>query len=153
MRASSRVCLVPLLLLAPVVLGCEGPTGFFSGGALSGPVATAPDGWVLPSGASWGTGQLETNPADPYSVNLNYTIVEGVLYVNAGDTETQWVVNMDADPRVRLRIDGTVYELRAERVTDRAEVDRFAPAWTAQGAWARDPSELDELWLYRLRPR
>ncbi|MCP5040560.1 MAG: nitroreductase family deazaflavin-dependent oxidoreductase, partial [bacterium] len=66
--------------------------------------------------------QLETNPEDPYSVNIAYTVVDDQLYIYAGDTRTQWVENMEADPRVRFRLDDTIYELRAERVTDRNKI-------------------------------
>lgn len=67
--------------------------------------------------------------------------------------ETQWVQNMEADSNVRLRIDGVVYELRAERVTDPAEIARFGKAWTSQSSLMRDPSELEQAWVYRLHAR
>ena len=86
-------------------------------------------------------------------MNLVYTRMDGVLYVNAGDTETQWVVNMSEDPDVRLRIDGAIYPLRAERCTDAEEIARFGRVWTAQSRFRRDPSDLDEVWIYRLVPR
>jgi hypothetical protein len=54
---------------------------------------------------------------------------------------------------VRARIDGSVYELRAHRVVDDAEMRAFAVAWTSLGAWARDPTKLGEVWVYRLEPR
>ncbi len=57
------------------------------------------------------------------------------------------------DPRVRLRMDGVLYDLRAERVTDSAEIAEFAAAWTSQSMFRRDPTALDEVWLYRLVPR
>ena len=97
--------------------------------------------------------QLETRPDDPYSVNIAYTVMEGRLYVNAGDTETRWVQHMSADPRVRLRLDGVIYELRAERVSDPDELAAFARAWTSQSVFRRDPTQLDEVWLYRLVAR
>ena len=140
-----------LALLVFSVLGCEGPTGFFPGGALAGEVAPTPSGWA--SVGEWGTAQLETNPTEPYSINLAYTVLDGTLSVNAGDTETQWVQHMSADPRVRLRIDGTLYELRAERVIDAEEIARFGEAWTSQSRFRRDPSELDPVWVYRLVAR
>ena len=77
-------------------------------------------------------------------------MIEGSLYINAGDTETQWVKNMTADPLIRLRLDGVLYELRAERVTDVAAIARFGEVWTSQSMFMRDPSELDEAFVYRL---
>ncbi len=73
--------------------------------------------------------------------------------MNAGDTETQWVKNIAASPLVRLRMDGVLYELRAERVTDREEIAGFGAAWASQSTFRRDPTKLDEIWLHRLVPR
>ena len=139
--------LVSLLL----AVACSGPVGLLPGGALDGPEPPAPADWTFAGSA--GTAQLETRPDEPYSVNLAYTILGGRLYVNAGDTETQWVENMSADPRVRLRVDGNVYALRAERVTDAAELDAFGAAWTSQSLFRRDPRKLEEVWVYRLVAR
>ena len=144
--------LAPLLLFLFVATGCNGPLPFLGGGALSGDVVAAPESW-----GEWTESvnviQLETNPAVPYSVNIAYTIVGEQLYVYAGDTKTRWVEDMEADPRVRFRRDGLVYELRAERVSGDAERLAFAKVWAARGAFSRDPQTLDEVWLYRLLPR
>ena len=43
-----------------------------------------------------------------------------------------------------------LYSLRAERVTDAAEIAAFAEAWTNQSMFRRDPTELTEVWIYRL---
>jgi hypothetical protein len=76
-----------------------------------------------------------------------------VLYVNAGGTETQWVKNMKADPEVRLLVEDTLYDLRAERVTSKEEVAAFSQAWLAQSTFRRDPEGYDEVWIYRLIAR
>ena len=81
-----------------------GPLGLLPGGKLDGEVGPMPASWAF-AGAS-GQVQLETRPDDPYSVNVNYTIVDGRLYVNAGNTETAWVKNIEANPNVRLRMEG-----------------------------------------------
>ena len=142
--------LAMVLVLAP--LGCGGgPFGLLPGSGLEGEVRQLPADWDF-AGSS-GTAQLETKPDEPYSVNLAYTILDGVLYINAGDTETQWVQNMDVNPNVRLRIDGVIYELRAERVTDAEEIARFGKAWTSGSRFMRDPAELEEAWVYRLGAR
>lgn len=127
---------------------CSGPCGLLPGGALSGETRPVPDDWSFAGDA--GTMQLESRPGDPYSVNIAYTIIDGVFYINAGDTETAWVKNIAADPLVKARIDGALYELRAVRVTDDAEIARFAQAWTAQSMFRRDPTALDRVWVYRL---
>lgn len=145
MKISIGIIGLGLLL---VTLGCNGPFFVFPGGRLDGPAQPMPANWSG-VGAS-GTVQLETNPADPYSVNVAYTVLDGELYINAGDTETEWVKNIAADPQVRLRLDGEIYDLRAERVTDAAEIARFGQAWTDQSMFRRDPTSLDRVWLYRL---
>jgi len=122
-----------------------------SGGKLDGEVRPVPANWDA-LGQS-GQMQLETQPADPYSVNVNYTIVGGILYVNAGDNETTWVEHIAASPLVRLRIDGALYDVRAERVSDAAEIATFGKVWTEQSMFLRDPSQFDEVWLYRMVPR
>ena len=142
-----RLLLLPML----AALACGGPLPFLSGGSLEGEVKSVPSDWT--AAGDYGTAQLETRPEDPYSVNLAYTLLDGALYLNAGNTETQWVQNMTADPQVRLRLKGAIYELHADRVTDPAEIDRFGQAWTSQSMFRRDPTQLDEVWIYRLRAR
>ena len=140
-----------LFALLAAATGCNGPWFLLPGGELDGRVEPAPSDWT--SLGEYGTAQLETHPEEPYSVNLAFTVMDGRLYVNAGGTETQWVQHMAADPRVRLRVDGTLYELRAERVTDPDEIAAFAHAWTRQSTFRRDPTGYDEVWIYRLKPR
>jgi hypothetical protein len=140
-----------VLWIALASIGCNGPFVLLPGGKLDGELRAAPSDWAF--AGDYGTIQLETRPGDPYSVNIAYTVLDGRLYINAGDTETQWVKNMTADPRVRLRMDGVLYELRAERVTDRADILVFGEAWTSQSVFRRDPAELDPVWVYRLAAR
>ena len=143
-----KTLVIGILLLS---LACNGPLPFMSGGAL--------DGAVLPTPAEWtsikesAVVQLETRPGDPYSVNIASTVVDRVLYINAGDTETEWVKHMNADPLVRLRISGGVFELRSERVVNAAEITKFGAAWTSQGFFHRNPDDLEEVWIYRLLAR
>ena len=138
------------LLLFIAVSGCNGPFMLLPGGELDGEVKPSPSDWSFIEG--YGMSELETRPEDPYSVNVAVTVIEGTLYINAGDTETEWVKNMEADPLVRLRIHGEVYELKAHRVTDDAEMQAFAVEWT-KNSWARDPTTLEEVWVYRLEAR
>jgi hypothetical protein len=139
-----------LALLLLLVSGC-GPFLVFPGGKLDGPVKPAPASFAFAADA--GTIQLETRPPDPYSVYIACAVVGDALYVSAGNSRTRWAQNIDTDPLVRARIDGSVYELVARRVVDDAEMRAFAIAWTSLGAWARDPTQLGEVWVYRLEPR
>ena len=139
------------LVLSMLACGC-GPFLLFPGGKLDGPVEPTPASFAFASDA--GTIQLETRPADPYSVNVAGAVVGDGLYVSAGDSKSRWVENMEADPLVRARVEGSVYELRARRVVDPAEIERFAVIWLSLGSWARDPTKLDgEVWIYQLAPR
>jgi len=141
----------PLLAAWLLVLcGCGGPVAVFPGGELDGAVKPTPASFAFAGDA--GTIQLETRPEDPYSVNIACAVVDDALYVSAGDNKAQWVENMEANPLVRLRIDGDIYELHARRVTDAAEMRKFADEWTKH-SWARDPTTLDEAWVYRMEPR
>jgi F420H(2)-dependent quinone reductase len=140
------------LLASIFVCGCScGPFLLLPGGKLDGPVKPAPASFAFAADA--GTIQLETRPADPYSVNVEGAVVGEGLYVSAGDSKSRWVENIEADPLVRARILGNVYELRARRVVDKAELQRFAAVWTSLGSWARDPMQFPEVWVYQLGPR
>lgn len=145
-----RALRIALALSLSSLAGCGGPTAVFPGGALDGPVQATPQSFAFASDA--GTVQLETRPENPYSVNIACAAVGDQLYVSAGGNKSQWVENMEANPLVRLRIDGEVYELKAQRVTDDAEMRAFAEEWM-KNSWARDPTALDEAWVYRLQPR
>jgi hypothetical protein len=136
------------------VLACSGPLANFPGGQLSGQLAepgTVPADWSAVG--EYGFFELETRPSDPYSVNIAYTVVGGALYAYAGATETQWVKNMKNNPLVIVGLDGTLYPLRATRVTLPSEIQEFGTAWTSQNSFHRDPKDSEEVWLYRLSRR
>jgi len=130
---------------------CNGPFAVIPGGRLDGDVQSVPSDWSF--AGDYGTIQLETRPDQPYSVNIAYTVMNGILYINAGDTETQWVKNMEANPKVRLRMDEALYGLIAQRVSETDDIAAFAVAWTDQSMFRRDPTKLDEVWIYRLVSR
>ena len=146
----NRLLRTLIALALPLFWACGGPFAVFPGGALEGPVKPAPPSFTFAHDA--GTIQLETGGQEPYSVNIACAVVGDRLYLSAGDTKTRWVENMEANPLVRLRINGEVYELRAERVTDDGEMRAFADEWT-KNSWARDPTTLDEVWVYRMEAR
>lgn len=94
----------------------------FPGGALRGDVVTEPV-------ADWSFVNdrfvdLETRPDDPYSVELNYTVKDGKLYVDPKEGRA-WLEHMRADPRVRVRFAGKVYPLKAVLVEDPTELEGF----------------------------
>jgi len=97
--------------------------------------------------------QLETNPSNPYSVNLWVIGNEDSLYIFAGDSETTWVQHIAANPNVRLKIGESIYELAATRVTDADEFEKFAQAWEAKYGNRPRNESVDETWLMRLAAR
>jgi hypothetical protein len=134
-----------------LLTACDGPVLVMSGGKLSGNVVDAPATWQLDKDSS--VAQLETNPEDPYSINLTYVQLDGRLYAYAGDTRTNWVKYIEKSPLVRIRMDDTVYRAQAIRVNDEDELAKFAAAWVNLSMFQRDPHGFEEVWLYRIVAR
>jgi hypothetical protein len=147
------------VLALSLLLPACGPVGPFPGGALSGELKRAPRDWSFVAGVK--QAQLETRPADPRSVNLWLGSLNGKLYVASSmirgpklPSERSWVRDVEADDRVRIRIDGVVYELRAERVLDADEADAVRSMLEAK--YDLDPADRDpsrEVWFFALEPR
>jgi hypothetical protein len=138
---------------------CGGPVGPIPGGALSGTVKPSPADWAFVANVE--QVQLETNPADPHSVNTWIGTSAGALYLPTSmirgpklPTEREWVRNIERDDRVRLRIGDDVYELRAERVIDASELTTARAALEKKyDLAAADMDPAREIWLFRLAPR
>ena len=79
---------------------------------------------------------LETRPDDPYSVQLNYIVKDGKLYVDPAEGRN-WLDHIRADPRVRVRFGGKVYPLKAVLVGQPGELEGFD----------------QDRYIYRLDPR
>ena len=100
------------------------------------------------------TVQVETRPADPYSVNVWGVGVGGHFYVAASDGgDARWAQAIEADPQVRLRVGERVFPLAAERVGDAAELEDVAAAYAAKYGTDQEQSFIDTAWVYRLAPR
>lgn len=139
------------LVLAVCAAGCGGPFVLLPGGSLEGRTAPAPESWAFTDEVD--TIQLETNPADPYSVNIWVIAMGDSLYVHAGANRAEWVANMEADPEVRLRVDDTIYELAAARVENQDEFDRFSDAYEEKYGRRPRNENVEEAYLFRLRAR
>lgn len=142
------------LLAALLLTGCGGPVGPIHGGRLSGPVARLPADLSAFEAAQ--TVQLETDPASPYSVNTWIDVLDGRIYLASSlihgtdePSQRRWVQNVMRDPRVRLRVDGTVYELRAVRVEDIGEREAARAALLAKYG-EKDDAHARSAWIYRL---
>lgn len=143
-----RSLLVSLVSL--VSLAC-GPLVLIPGGELSGEVKPPPADWSFTDPID--TIQLETRPSDPYSVNVWGVAVGNGFYVAAGDAENAWASHIANDPNVRLRVEDDVYELRATRTEDPAEMEAFLAAALAKYDFEPEPEQRESAALFRLEPR
>ena len=147
----TRSAVVFGLAWACALAGCGRPFVLLPGGALEGPTAPLPASWSFTDDVE--TIQLETRPADPYSVNIWVIALGEHLYVHAGTNRSTWVESMEADPRVRLRAGDKIYELAAARVADQAEFGRFADAYEKKYGRRPRNETVGEAYLFRLGPR
>lgn len=139
------------VLLATTLSGCAGPCVLLPGGALEGPVVSAPGSWAFTDEVK--TVQLETRPDDPYSVNVWVIALGEHLYVHAGANRAAWVEHLEADPNARLRVGDAIYELAAARVDDQGEFDRFSDAYERKYGRRPRNENVGEAYLFRLRAR
>jgi hypothetical protein len=113
---------LPLLFYIVVLAACGGPFLVFPGGQLSGEVVNEPiDDWAFVDDSFV---DLETNPSEPYSVELNYIVRDGQLYLDPKEGR-KWLVEIRRDPLVRVRFSGKVYPLQAVLVEQPAELEGF----------------------------
>ena len=110
--------------LSLLAMGCGGPFLVFPGGALRGELVTEPV-------ADWSFADdyfvdLETRPSDPYSVELNYVVRSGQLYIDPAEGR-RWFEYIREDPRVRVRFNGKIYPATAVLVGRPGEVEGFPP--------------------------
>jgi hypothetical protein len=148
---SRSVFLALCLSLSLALVGCGGPFVLLPGGALAGQTAATPKSWAFTDEVD--TIQLETNPAEPYSVNIWVIAIDPNLYVHAGDNRAQWIENMEAAPLVRLQVEGSIYELTAARVESQGEFDRFADAYEKKYGRRPGNENVSEAYVFRLAAR
>jgi len=148
---ASLALLALTLALTTLLLGCGGPFVLLPGGALEGATEPLPESWAFTDAVD--TVQLETRPAEPYSVNIWLTAAEGNLYVHAGAHRSRWVEHLKADPRVRVRVGESIYELAAVRVREQPEFDRFADAYERKYGLRPRNENVAEAYLFRLGGR
>ena len=140
---------ISLLLLLGLLAGCDLIP--FSGGALSGNLTEPPADWT--DVARPEIIELETNPAEPYSVKLWIIDMGPDLYVHAGANRATWVEHIEQDPNVRLLIEESLYELRAERVESAEEFAAFAEVYELKYGNRPRNENVNEAYLFRLLPR
>jgi hypothetical protein len=121
-------------LACALATGCGGPFLIFPGGGLSGEVASERvEDWSFVDDAFV---DLETRPDDPYSVELNYVVRDGQLYIDPAEGR-RWLEYIRADPNVRVRFGDRIYPLKAVLVGQPGELEGFDP----------------DRYVYRLDPR
>jgi hypothetical protein len=130
----------------------DGPLGPIPGGRLGGPVNPdpAPDWSDLEKVIV-----LEIRPAKPWSLSIWNVVLDGQLYVpSASGARRRWPSAALADPRVRVRTHGQIYERRIEKVTDPALRKRIGAAIAARYGFEppADP-EADTTWYFHLARR
>jgi hypothetical protein len=136
---------------AALALGCGGPLLLLPGGRLEGAPAEPPTDWAFAREVK--TVQLETRPSDPYSVNI-WAVGSGAgIWVHAGASRSAWVAHMEAEPDVRLQVEGRVYALRATRVEAQDEFDRFSDAYEAKYGSRPRNEDVKIAYLFRLEAR
>jgi hypothetical protein len=130
-----RACAPVMWITTLITMGCGGgPFLVFPGGELSGEVVTEPvDDWSFVDDRFV---DLETRPQDPYSVELNYIVRDGKLYIDPAEGR-RWLEYIREDPRVRVRFSSKIYPLEAVLVGRPGELDGFD----------------EDRFIYRLDPR
>jgi len=151
-----------LLVGGAAILGSlwvYGPMGPIPGPELAGSVVEEPVAdWTFVDAVK--EIQIETRPEDPYSVTTWVTRVEDGIYVFCDD-ESPWFQYLTDDPRVRIRIEGRIYELSATRVADLERKRLFLTAMKSkyQHDFGFDPEFFQHAWdtgevvLLRMEPR
>lgn len=116
-----------LALLATVLASCGatscgGPFLVVPGGRLSGEVVRERiDDWSFVSDRFV---DLETRPQDPYSVEVNYVVRQGKLYVDPAEGR-RWLDHIRDDPNVRVRFGDRIYPAEAVLVGRPGELEGF----------------------------
>jgi len=113
---------------------CGGPLLIFPGGELTGEVASERvDDWSFVTDTFI---DLEVRPEQPYSIELNYVVKDGKLYIDPAEGR-RWLDYIREDPRVRARFDGRIYPLKAVLIGQPGELADFP----------------EDRFIYRLDPR
>ncbi|MEM7016696.1 MAG: hypothetical protein AAF512_05060 [Pseudomonadota bacterium] len=111
-----------LILLCIFITACDGPFFVFPGGELQGTVQTEPvTDWSF---LTANYVHLETDPGEPYSVELNYFVRDGMLYIDPAEDRT-WYEHLKKNLDVRVRFDDTIYPVKAVLVGKPGELEGF----------------------------
>lgn len=140
-----------LLILLVALSGCDEPFVVLAGEELSGEIVDPPADWA--DYADVEIAQLETRPDDPYSVNIWIVSLGPDLYVATGEDDTRWTKHIDANPDVRVRIEGQIFELEATRIADLDEKRRAGTEYVSKYQVEQDDNWVVNGQLFRLDRR
>ncbi len=130
----------------------DGPLGPIPGGAFVGPVDPNP-------APEWGDTEevieLEIRPEKPWSLSVWNVVLDGTLYVpSARGAQRRWTTVALANPNVRVRTGGKIYEQRIEKIDDPALRRRIGEAIVARYRLeAGNEEDLQSTWFFRIAPR
>lgn len=119
-----RFCGILILLLAA---GCADPLGPISGGQVTGEVASVPLSAELVGQAD--TVVVETNPDEPLSVTTWAVASNSSAYISSSSVDKDWVRNVLANPKVRIKIDDLIYPVTAKEVENEEDKDRIMASY------------------------
>ena len=132
MRPGSRL-LITLLGLA--LLGCIEPSDRRPGTRLSGELAELPSDWSFTDAEPEIAVEVHGFLGLPHSVTIWCATLDGALFIGARAPETKrWPAWADADPDVRLKIDGKLYEVRLAPLGDPETISRLQAAFAKKYA-------------------
>ncbi|MFP6835971.1 MAG: hypothetical protein VB948_07655 [Pseudomonadales bacterium] len=140
------------LAVATILLGaCSEPFIVFAGGPLEGKVTDPPHDWSLLAEAN--TVQLETQPDNPYSINIWIAGIGPDCYIATDDDGTTWTDYIQANRDVRLRVEQQIFPLEAVRVMDPQEHNRVSAAYASKYGLDTDDNWVMSGQVFRLDRR
>ncbi len=139
---------VVLLFSVGLVSACSGPMGPIPGGALEGTPAPWPEDWSYTDEIE--NVLLQTRPEDPYSVTIWIAFANGNAYIVAGDSESNWVQNIRANPSVILSVDGQLINAIVSDVTANEELNTGVQAFLEKYEMDEEDFVREEGLMFRL---
>jgi hypothetical protein len=154
MRRLFALCVLACLALS--LAGCFDPSDRRPGTRLSGEVVPLPPDWSFTDAQKEIAIEVSGFLGLPHSVTIWCSALDGTLFIGARDPdEKRWPSWTDADPNVRLKIDGKLYEVRLTPENDAATQERLRAAFGAKYQLpAPEPGDpLPSVRYWRVGPR
>ena len=93
---------------------------------------------------------VEVRPADPYSVNAGYFLMEKDLYISSA--HSRWAQLLREDPSMRIRLGEKVYPVRAVQVEDPVRLEQVHQGYTGKYP-NRTMEQAAGRWFFRIESR